>query len=905
MSKFLLICFLLGWVMPSQAESNNSHYEKLFGKLPNGLSYYVASTPWIKGKCALGMVVKTGSLYETKDEIGIAHFLEHLCSSCVPGYDADYMLNGVQRGGLNVFTDFQAFTSDSKTVYKYTYPNDDVETEHLFMEFTRGVLTNMEFTKKAVDIERPIILKETQTSFSNSVKSTFAGGYYEQHLPLGNTDQLNAISADKIDKFYKKWYNLNNLAIVLVGDLPLEKLKRKVLENFGPLINRGNPINDVALFPYEHTNIQLYNPKKIRGESMVSWRFPLEDMSRDEGIKRMICNEMVCNLLKGSVEAFDKGMKVNVSMHTNMPKTSLVNILFNADDSSSFNKKIKSLTVCASQIMHGEIRKSLMDSIWRDYSSQLTTFVPSGDQVTLEKVVNEIFSVFINGAPFVTRDEYTQRLEQIYSTITATDVQNAAKNIFSGNYGMIGYLPDYGDKWQKMIVSSFLRDLQKYDQATALHVPEKLKIAPSYHDKRKNIDRSNIEFSKKMILKHRELPNGFIQYDLKNGMRLVWKKSKLENSLLLKVDSKAIDKNLSLNNKQLCTIKSTRELELLNSDGEVIKDVLNGWDLRSCSIAINSKGVTLSAHWDERNEEFLFHYLCSLYDRLQLEPSSYDQQLKKYNSKKLPVEKNSYQQIYSKLRDGYYPSVSESGKTFLSKKESEEIIKRIFNPNNSTLFVSGDVDIERVIAYLSTIKPQANSHRKREKSIYLEWTPSVDTLVENPSNAKTKLVNRLFKMSTKNLKLRDILLAGMLEEYLSRMTLKEIRTERGLIYSWGSSTEIVTEPQTSTIVGIRFKIVPDLLEESLNVLDDMCENIRVAGVTDDDLVGLKQRQWNRYLDYYNNSEEFLPFLSHQYMWSQTIISDEDLKKELKSITLKEFNNYVNKHLSQNSVTLIK
>jgi zinc protease len=50
----------------------------IIGELPNGMRYFIRENPYPAGRVDLRLVVKVGSLLEDDDQLGIAHFVEHM-----------------------------------------------------------------------------------------------------------------------------------------------------------------------------------------------------------------------------------------------------------------------------------------------------------------------------------------------------------------------------------------------------------------------------------------------------------------------------------------------------------------------------------------------------------------------------------------------------------------------------------------------------------------------------------------------------------------------------------------------------------------------------------------------------------------------------------------------------------
>ena len=52
--------------------------EITFGKLDNGLTYYIKKNSKPKGKASIHLILKAGSLVEDDDQLGLAHLIEHM-----------------------------------------------------------------------------------------------------------------------------------------------------------------------------------------------------------------------------------------------------------------------------------------------------------------------------------------------------------------------------------------------------------------------------------------------------------------------------------------------------------------------------------------------------------------------------------------------------------------------------------------------------------------------------------------------------------------------------------------------------------------------------------------------------------------------------------------------------------
>jgi zinc protease len=94
-----------------------------FGALPNGLRYVILPNAEPKDRVSMRLVVKAGSLMETEDQRGLAHFLEHMAFNGSTHYPPGTIVEFFQRMGMGFGNDTNAYTSFDHTAYMLELPN--------------------------------------------------------------------------------------------------------------------------------------------------------------------------------------------------------------------------------------------------------------------------------------------------------------------------------------------------------------------------------------------------------------------------------------------------------------------------------------------------------------------------------------------------------------------------------------------------------------------------------------------------------------------------------------------------------------------------------------------------------------------------------------------------------------
>ena len=94
------------------------HPDITTGRLENGLEYFLMEHPFPKETIALRLVVDAGSVLETDEQLGLAHFTEHMAFNGTELYDEDKLVAYLERLGMQFGPDVNAYTSFDETVYK-------------------------------------------------------------------------------------------------------------------------------------------------------------------------------------------------------------------------------------------------------------------------------------------------------------------------------------------------------------------------------------------------------------------------------------------------------------------------------------------------------------------------------------------------------------------------------------------------------------------------------------------------------------------------------------------------------------------------------------------------------------------------------------------------------------------
>ena len=249
-----------------------------FGQLSNGLRYAIMANKEPRERASLRLYVDAGSLQETDQQRGLAHFLEHMAFNGSENYAPGTLITFFQRMGMNFGGDTNAHTGFDETVYDIDLPHTDATTLQegltVFRDFAGGLLLPPE----EIDHERGIILSEKRDRDSVEWRSFVAefgyvldGTRFPERLPIGEADIINHATREQFSAFYDTWYRPDRLAVIAVGDFDVAAVEAQIKSTFGSLTARTPEPADPSLGALpDFTGIRvLYHPESEGGSTTV------------------------------------------------------------------------------------------------------------------------------------------------------------------------------------------------------------------------------------------------------------------------------------------------------------------------------------------------------------------------------------------------------------------------------------------------------------------------------------------------------------------------------------------------------------------------------------------------------------------------------------------------------------
>ena len=219
------------------------------GKLSNGLTYIIRHNEKPARQADFYIAQKVGSILEEDNQRGLAHFLEHMCFNGTKHFPGKSMINYLESIGVKFGANLNAYTSVDETVYNIS--NAPV-TRETVIDSCLLILADwscgLTLDPKEIDAERGVIHEEWRTRDNAQMRmmnqllpKVYQNSKYAYRMPIGTMEVVDNFKPQALRAYYEKWYRPDQQAVIVVGDIDVDKVEQKIKRIFSPIKMPANP----------------------------------------------------------------------------------------------------------------------------------------------------------------------------------------------------------------------------------------------------------------------------------------------------------------------------------------------------------------------------------------------------------------------------------------------------------------------------------------------------------------------------------------------------------------------------------------------------------------------------------------------------------------------------------------
>ena len=287
------------------------------GKLDNGLTYYIRHNDKPAQRAEFYLATNVGAFQEADDQDGLAHFLEHMCFNGTKNFPGKSLLEYLQSIGAEFGRNINASTGFEQT--QYMLNNIPIVREGIIDSCLLVLHDYSHYVTcdpKEIDAERGVILEERRSRcdanwrmFEQSLPYYFGDTQMARRTLIGGEEQLKTFKPESLVNFYRKWYNPDMQAVVVIGDVDVDRIEQKIKDTFGSVPAAATPtVKPIVPIPGNAEPVVAVITDPEASSSMVEliWRgeaMPKELCSTDAAFLLDVVKAIISHVFNERMEA--------------------------------------------------------------------------------------------------------------------------------------------------------------------------------------------------------------------------------------------------------------------------------------------------------------------------------------------------------------------------------------------------------------------------------------------------------------------------------------------------------------------------------------------------------------------------------------------------------------------------
>lgn len=840
MKKALFIASLL-WLAIAPALAQRSLKNLRTGQLPSGLTYYIYATDYTPEEAHFYLVQNVGGIVEDDKQQGIAHFLEHLAFNATTHFPEGVM-NFFLRRGIN---SFDAKTGLNETRYQInSIPTRDSSLMDSALLILRDWCDGILIRPEDVDKERQIVTEEWRsrstldTRLSEAIApSIYNDAKYAHRNVIGRESLIKSYTAKDIRRFYEAWYRPSLQCVMVIGDIDVEAMERKLMDTFASMPRPKHSPTRPPIVIAPNSSPRYYAFVDADNSSPSFGLYQRIDAPTDPQQRDYVASNLYSMLFN------DLAPRLFARLRNDGQEASIATTV-------SYNPLVRLYDQCAWDVVPyaGREQEALRQTLAMRERLRRVGFEREDFEERRRAIVQDLNNMLAQSnleAPNNMMDLFRQNylygvaLKPIKEQVQETLERLLEMELEDLNGWLKSWLTDsnlafitYSSKPHELRLS--LSDLSA--------MLEEVKTAPTLNfDEPKRIDKL-IDFAIKSgtIVAQRSLPelDDTREWTLSNGAKFYYKYIPQMKGQFYFVASSYGGRSV-VPSKSIPSFTAMQSLIMRSGLHHYSRNDLHAW-LKDRSIELNinidkySEG--LGGNAPSREVTDFFDYLYLVLMRQRFDRSTFDKYVSQQRYLQLNTHKSPRDLVQDSIQTLLFPPSADNPRqdaTFYDAMRYEDLLplfeERLVSARDFNYCLVGDIpeDMAKALACKYIASLPSGSLRERESYKLLDYSASDATIVREFVADLPGEVGEL-ELSydyAQALSAKEQLLLPVLETYLQNKLFEELREREQGTYTIGVNTAYEEIPAPSAQLSIRFSTSRDkvkpLTQKLHRILDDL------------------------------------------------------------------------------------
>ena len=439
------------------------------GKLKNGLTYYIRHNAKEPGLADFYIAQRVGSILEEPRQRGLAHFLEHMAFNGTKNFPGKGKKLGIvpwcESIGVKFGANLNAYTSVDQTVYHIgsaPLKREGIIDSCLLVlhDWSHYILLE----DAEIDKERGVIHEEWRTRragkaisrlMEEAMPKVYKGTKYEDCMPIGSMDIVDNFPYQDLRDYYNKWYRPDLQAVIVVGDIDVDKVEKKIKKLFSsiplpkqraeriyyPVSDNEKMIVDIEKDPEQPIVLcHLYMKREATPDDEKNNEAYLRDEYIGELLNYLI-NGRLTELRQQAVPPFQSASGRSSSFFLSRTKDAF-SLSVSCKQESILGGLMSAVAACEQIRQHGFTQSELDRAKTFRLNHDERKFNERHDRSNA-KLVALCVQNFLAGEPLVSIDDMWQLQQKFNREITLEEMNKAVRELITDqNQVVVMYAPD-------------------------------------------------------------------------------------------------------------------------------------------------------------------------------------------------------------------------------------------------------------------------------------------------------------------------------------------------------------------------------------------------------------------------------------------------------------------------------
>lgn len=414
------------------------------GKLENGFQYFIRKNEEPKDRVTMYLANKVGSILETEEELGLAHFMEHMNFNGLKHFPKNELVDYLQRVGVRFGSDLNAYTGFDQTVYQLPIPSDDPELLKNGLQVMRDWAQDALLTDDEIDKERGVVLEEMrggrgaqQRMRDQYLPILLNNSLYSNRLPIGTEEVIKNFPYDVLRGFHKKWYRPDLQALIVVGDIDVETMEAEVRRLFADLKSPQNAPERVEhKVPLADKNqfATVTDPEMTYTLGQIFVKHPEEKVKTVRDFRRNILKSVYGNMLNARLSELAQSgtppfIQASVGIEGFMGGLDTYSAFLVAKP-KEFEDGFKALIRELERVQkHGFTETEFRRTIAAIQKNNETAYIER-DKKKSESYVNRYLNFYLDDNPALSNEDSYNLYNQLLPTLTLNEVEKIGAEFY-------------------------------------------------------------------------------------------------------------------------------------------------------------------------------------------------------------------------------------------------------------------------------------------------------------------------------------------------------------------------------------------------------------------------------------------------------------------------------------------